>query len=76
MNKKQPGKVKLTYLLVQKDSTRSVLMGETAETGEFLVYDLDVRDTTTVLVQAVTERGNRNLSIMLNPCLLYTSRCV
>lgn len=67
MNKKQPGKVKLTYMLVQKDSTRSVLMGETAETGEFLVYDLDVRDTTTVLVQAMTERGNRNLSIMLNP---------
>lgn len=67
MNKKMPGKVKLTYMIVQKDSTRSVMMGETAETGEFLVYDLDVRDTTEVLVQAVTERGNRNINILLNP---------
>lgn len=67
LNKKQPGKVKLTYMLVQKDSSRAVLAGESAETGEFLVYDLDIRDTTNLLVQAITERGNRSLNLSLNP---------
>lgn len=66
LNKKQPGKVKLTYMLVQKDSSRAVLTGESAETGEFLVYDLDIRDTTSLLVQAITERGNRSLNLVLN----------
>ena len=67
LNKKQPGKVKLTYMITQKDSSRAVLAGESAETGEFLVYDLDIRDTTNLLVQAVTERGNRSLNLSLNP---------
>lgn len=67
LNKKQPGKVKLTYMMVQKDSTRTILAGESAETGEFLVYDLDIRDTTNLLVQAITERGNRSLNLSLNP---------
>ncbi|MFN8348704.1 MAG: TonB-dependent receptor plug domain-containing protein [Spirosomataceae bacterium] len=67
MNKKQPGKVKLTYMITQKDSSRAVLSGESAETGEFLVYDLDIRDTANVLVQAVTERGNRNLNLTIHP---------
>lgn len=67
LNKKQPGKVKLTYMITQKDSSRAVLMGESAETGEFLVYDLDIRDTTSLLVQAITERGNRSLNLALNP---------
>ena len=53
--------------MVQKDSTRSILAGESAETGEFLVYDLDIRDTTNLLVQAITERGNRSLNLSLNP---------
>jgi TonB-dependent SusC/RagA subfamily outer membrane receptor len=66
-SKKQPGKVKLTYMITQKDSSRAVMAGESAETGEFLVYDLDLRDTTTVLVQAITERGNRNLNLTFNP---------
>lgn len=67
LNKKQPGKVKLTYMMVQKDSTRAILTGESAETGEFLVYDLDLRDTTNLLIQAITEKGNRSLNVLLNP---------
>lgn len=66
-NKKAPGKVKLTYMLVQKDSSRSILMGESAETGDFMGYGLDIRDTTNLLVQAVTEKGNRNLVVSLHP---------
>jgi len=65
-NKKAPGKVKLTYMLVQKDSSRNVLTGESAETGDFMAHGLDIRDTTNLLVQAITERGNRNLVLSLN----------
>ncbi len=67
-NKKQPGKVKLTFMLQSngKDSTRAVFMGETAETGEFAALNLDVRDITNLLIQAVSERGNRNFDILLD----------
>lgn len=68
-NKKQSGKVKLTFMLQStgKDSTRSVFMGETEESGAFSVLSLDLRDTTNLLIQAVSERGNRNFDIVLNP---------
>lgn len=49
-----------------KDSTRAVFMGETSETGEFAALNLDVRDTTNLLIQAVSERGNRNFNILLD----------
>jgi len=67
LNKKQAGKVKLTFMMMQKDSAQSFLTGESTETGEFAVYDVDLRDTTNLLVQAVTERGNRNLVLSLTP---------
>lgn len=67
LNKKQVGKVKLTFMMMQKDSAQSFLTGESSETGEFAVYDVDLRDTTNLLVQAVTERGNRNLVLSLTP---------
>ncbi len=66
-NKKQTGKVKLTFMMEAKDSTRSFLSGETTETGEFAVLNLNLRDTTSLLVQAITERGNRNFNIVLDP---------
>ncbi|MEZ4905158.1 MAG: TonB-dependent receptor plug domain-containing protein [Spirosomataceae bacterium] len=66
-NKKAPGKIKLTYMLVQKDSSRSVLMGESTENGDYMAYGLDIRDTTNLLVQAVNERGNRNFVVSIDP---------
>ncbi|WP_428660126.1 TonB-dependent receptor plug domain-containing protein [Runella sp.] len=68
-NKKQSGVVKLTFMLQSagKDSLRSVFMGETAETGEFAALNLNLRDTTNLLIQAVSERGNRNFTIVLDP---------
>ena len=66
-NKKAPGQVNLTLMVISRDSSQSYLTAETTETGAFRVYDLDFQDTTRVLVQAVNQRGNRNLTLQIDP---------
>jgi len=70
LNNKAPGKINLTFMLRQLDSTQLLLMGQTIETGEFAAYNLDIIDTTQVLIQASSEKGNRNFNIKLTPFAL------
>ncbi|MBD2701795.1 TonB-dependent receptor plug domain-containing protein [Spirosoma sp. BT702] len=60
------GKVALTFVLSRRDSTRSFLMGETDEAGNYGAYGLDFSDTTTVFIQGVKGSNNRNLVISLD----------
>ncbi|GAB3806255.1 Plug domain-containing protein [Spirosoma humi] len=66
------GKVKLTFIIAKKDSTRDVLVGETDESGNYVAYDLDFTDTTTVLIQGLKGNANRNLVITLDQLLTPT----
>ncbi|MCU0340002.1 MAG: TonB-dependent receptor plug domain-containing protein [Spirosomaceae bacterium] len=68
-NGKAPGKVKLTFMLRQRDSAQVFLMGESIETGEFAAYNIDVKDTVQVLIQASNNKGNRNFAVNLDPYL-------
>ena len=65
-------KVQLTFLMAHRDSSRSVLMGETDATGNYAVYGLDFTDTTVVFIQGVKRAANRNLSISLDQLLTPT----
>ncbi len=66
------GKVKLTFLLAKKDSSRIFLAGESDENGNYAAYDLDFTDTTTVMIQGVKGTANRNLAITLDQLLTPT----
>ncbi|MVM31352.1 TonB-dependent receptor plug domain-containing protein [Spirosoma sp. HMF4905] len=66
------GKVKLTFLLVKRDSTRDFLIGDTDELGNYGAYDLDFTDTTTVMIQGTKGKANRTLAISLDQLLLPT----
>ncbi|GAB3785696.1 Plug domain-containing protein [Spirosoma horti] len=66
------GKVKLTFIIAKKDSTRDVLVGETDASGNYVAYDLDFTDTTTVLIQGLKGNANRNLVITLDQLLMPT----
>lgn len=66
------GKVKLTFVLSRRDSTRDFLTGDTDESGYFGAYDLDFTDTTTVLIQGVKGKANRDLAISLDQLLTPT----
>lgn len=66
------GKVKLTFIIAKKDSTRDVLVGETDDSGNYVAYDLDFTDTTTVLIQGLKGNANRNLVITLDQLLMPT----
>ncbi len=63
---KPVGKVKLTFMVSRRDSTRDVMAGESDEAGRYGAYDLDYTDTTNVLIQAVRNRADRDLAISLD----------
>ncbi len=63
------GKANLTFMFTRRDSTRAFLMGETNDAGEFAAYDLDLTDTTSLLIQAVRGKNDRSLSISLDQLL-------
>ncbi|GAB4029544.1 TonB-dependent receptor plug domain-containing protein [Spirosoma gilvum] len=64
------GPVKLTFMLVRRDSTRDFLIGETDETGRYGAYNLDFTDTTTVMIQGIKGKANRSVSITLDQLLI------
>jgi TonB-dependent SusC/RagA subfamily outer membrane receptor len=68
------GRVKLTFVLARRDSTgkdseRDFLSGDSDEQGNYAAYNLDFTDTTTVLIQGIRGRANRNLVITLDQLL-------
>ena len=72
-NRKLPGKVGLTVMLTT-DSTRMFLTSEANEAGKFEIYNLDIRDSTGILIQAAKQKsgggqGSRNLIVSVNPFL-------
>ena len=66
------GKVKLTFVVAKRDSSRDILSGDTDESGYYGAYGLDFTDTTTVLIQGVKGNANRNLAISLDQLLTPT----
>jgi TonB-dependent Receptor Plug Domain len=65
-NQKSPGVVNLTFMVTAADSSKSLVSGQSNENGEFMVDGIDFKDQVTVLIQAVTQKGNRNLIITLD----------
>lgn len=63
------GKANLTFMFTRRDSSRAFLVGETNDAGEFAAYNLDLTDTTSVLIQAVRNKNDRILSISLDQLL-------
>lgn len=68
-NQKAAGKVRLTFMLTLPDSSRTVLAGESDETGTFGAYGLDFADSTSVLIQAVRGKNDRYVDISLDQLL-------
>ena len=66
------GKVNLTFMMLNRDSTRSFLSGETDEAGYYGAYDLDFTDTTSLLINGIKGSANRNLVITLDQLLTPT----
>lgn len=64
--------VKLTFVLTKRDSTRDFLTGDTDEMGYFGAYGLTFTDTTTVFIQGLRGRANRDLIISLDQLLSPT----
>ncbi len=67
LNSRQPGKVDLTVMLTGNDGTHGTGIAKTDEKGSFNIFNLDIRDTTKVVIQAMNQKGNRNLKIMVTP---------
>ncbi|MGA0558909.1 TonB-dependent receptor plug domain-containing protein [Larkinella sp. VNQ87] len=65
-NQKTPGKVNLTFMVMQPDSSQDIFVGESDETGRFMVQGLDVLDSTRMMIQAVAGKSNRNVEIKLD----------
>ncbi len=63
------GKASLTFMFTRRDSSRAFLAGETNDEGEFAAYNLDLTDTTSLLIQAVRNKNDRILSISLDQLL-------
>ncbi len=62
-------KVGLTFLVTPKNASPSFATGEADTEGRFGFYDLDFSDSTTVLVQAIAGKGNRDGVIRFEPFL-------
>lgn len=71
-NQKAAGKSRLTFMLIQPDSSRIVLAGESDDTGKFGAYGLDFTDSTLVRIQAVRGKNDRYVDISLDQLLKQT----
>ncbi|MFC5409687.1 TonB-dependent receptor plug domain-containing protein [Larkinella bovis] len=65
-NQKASGVANLTFMVMQPDSSRDVLAGESDENGRFIVQGLNILDSTKVLIQATIGKNNRNVDVKLN----------
>lgn len=74
-NNKLAENVMMTFLLMKKDSTRQMLMGQSDETGRFLTTGMDFYDSTGIFVQALTQKGGiRDFTITLDQLIKSTVR--
>ncbi|GAB3948855.1 Plug domain-containing protein [Spirosoma harenae] len=64
------GTVKLSFMIVKRDSTRDFLIGDTDEAGNFGAYNLDLTDTTVIMIQGIKGKANRSLAISLDQLLV------
>jgi len=64
-NKKSPGVVKITAFVTLSDTSQLLYSTESDAQGDFGFYALDFADSAKVLVQAITEKGSRNLLVKL-----------
>ncbi|WP_234735467.1 TonB-dependent receptor plug domain-containing protein [Tellurirhabdus bombi] len=76
LNQKTPGQVKLTFMFSRPDSTRDFMIGESDEFGKFRLDNLNFADSTNVLIQSTTQKGNRNLTIKLDDLLNQPVRLI
>ncbi len=66
-NNKVAENVMMTFLLMKKDSTRQMLMGQSNEVGQFMTTGMDFYDSTGIFVQALTPKGGiRDFTITLD----------
>ncbi len=68
-NQKLAGKVRLTFLLSLRDSSRTVLAGESDDAGRYGAYGFDFTDSASVLIQAVRGKNDRYVDISLDQLL-------
>lgn len=74
-NNKPAENVMMTFLLMKKDSSRSMMMGQADEKGRFMTTDMDFYDSTGVFIQALAQKGgNRNYTITLDQLITPTVR--
>lgn len=71
-NQKTAGKVRLTFLISLRDSSRTVLSGESDEQGRYGAYGLNFTDSASVLIQAVRGKNDRAIDISLDQLLKPT----
>ena len=71
-NQKSAGKVRLTFLISLRDSSRTVLAGESDEQGRYGAYGLNFTDSASVLIQAVRGKNDRYVDISLDQLLKPT----
>ncbi|TAE25986.1 MAG: TonB-dependent receptor [Cytophagales bacterium] len=76
-NKKPAENVNLTFMLLKKDSTRAMLMGQADEKGRFMASELEFYDSTGVFVQALSPKGGtRDYTITLDQLIKPAVRIV
>ena len=74
-NNKVAENVMMTFLLMKKDSTRQMLMGQSDELGQFMTTGMDFYDSTGIFVQALTQKGGlRDYTITLDQLAKPTVR--
>ena len=74
-NNKLAENVMMTFLLLKKDSTRTMLMGQSDELGRFMTAGMDFYDSTGIFVQALTQKGGiRDYTIILDQLTKPTVR--
>lgn len=74
-NNKVAENVMMTFLLMKKDSTRQMLMGQSDEMGQFMTTGMDFYDSTGIFVQALTQKGGlRDYTITLDQLARPTVR--
>jgi len=75
MNNKPAENVNMTFMLMKKDSTRAMLMGQANELGQYMASGLDFYDSTGIYIQALAQKGgNRNYIITLDQLIKPTVR--
>lgn len=67
LNNKPAENVNMTFILMKKDSTRDLLMGQSDATGRYMASGMEFYDSTGIFIQALAQKGgNRSYTITLD----------